>query len=237
MSGKKPLDFLEDLQTDYPDLASDVAEMANFYQRKLWHQLTVKIEGCFNSTGFNRGDLPVRLFQSFIADFAHKINLLKLAHFAVHAAKYQPSPALSIEFLNSVIAKLADMKMARTAEPALFLKMHVAQYKLETDAIAGAKALIEASKEELETLSDVDPSVSAAVHYVASLYYKGISDYAEFYRATLMYLSFVSSDTLPEVGGWCPCALAWASPGISALPTMRMPCRHSHACVLHAHAC
>jgi 26S proteasome regulatory subunit N9 len=198
-SGKKPVDFLEDLQTEHPDIASELADMAALYQRKLWHQLTLKIEAAFSSPGFNRGSIPVQLFQSFVMDFAHKINLLKLAHFAVHASKYQPSPQASMDFLEAVIVKLQEMKGLKVAEPVLFLRMHIAQFKLETGAMQEAKVMVEGGKESLDSLSDVDPSVSAAVHYVSSLYHKGVPDFAEFYRSTLMYLSFVSSDSLPEV--------------------------------------
>jgi len=42
----------------------------------------------------------------------------------------------------------------------------------------------------------VDPTVSSVVHYVASLYYKAERDFAEFYKASLQYLAFVSSDDL-----------------------------------------
>jgi hypothetical protein len=42
----------------------------------------------------------------------------------------------------------------------------------------------------------VDPAVSAAVHYVSSLYYKAEQDFAEFYKSSLQYLAFVSSDQL-----------------------------------------
>lgn len=42
----------------------------------------------------------------------------------------------------------------------------------------------------------VDPAVSAAVHYVSSLYFKTERDFAEFYKSSLQYLAFVSSDEL-----------------------------------------
>lgn len=40
--------------------------------------------------------------------------------------------------------------------------------------------------------------MSAAVHYAASMLHKANSDYAKFYKATLQYLAFVSSDELPR---------------------------------------
>lgn len=44
----------------------------------------------------------------------------------------------------------------------------------------------------------VDPAVSAAVHFAASVLHKAQSDYAKFYKASLQYLAFVSSDDLPH---------------------------------------
>ena len=45
-------------------------------------------------------------------------------------------------------------------------------------------------------LVQVDPAVSAVVHFAASLYYKAQKDFAEFYKSSLLYLCFVSSDSL-----------------------------------------
>ncbi len=206
----KALEFLEDLAADEPELAPQISELATLYQRKLWHQLTVKLEACFALPSVNKGDLPMRLYNSFIQDFAHKINLLKLAQFAVHASKYQPVAPDAISFLNGVIAKLEELRLPRSAEPILFLRMHVAQHKLESGALPDAKTMVEAGKDALGEISDSDPSVSAAVYYVASLYYKAVSDYAEFYKSGLMYLAFVASDTLPAVGMHRVAASVWA---------------------------
>ncbi|KAG2487135.1 hypothetical protein HYH03_014248 [Edaphochlamys debaryana] len=190
------IDTLEELQTEHPDLAEDIQELANLYQRKLWHQLTLKVEACFHSSAFNRGDIPVRLFQGFVTDFGPKINFLKLAQFAVHACKFQPNPAAAVDMLNSVVQRLEELKQPRATEAILFLRMHVAQHKLETGQVPECKQISEDVTERLGKLHDVDPSVSASVYYVTSLYHKAQANYADFYRSTLMYLSYVSSDTL-----------------------------------------
>ena len=40
--------------------------------------------------------------------------------------------------------------------------------------------------------------MSAIVHYVRSLYYKQQRDFAEFYMSSLLYLAFISMDSLPD---------------------------------------
>jgi len=44
----------------------------------------------------------------------------------------------------------------------------------------------------------VDPAVSAVVHYVRSLYYKYKKSFADFYKSSLLYLAFISSEKLPQ---------------------------------------
>lgn len=191
-----PVDYLETLQTAQPGLSEDVAELASLYQRKLWHQLTLKVEDCFSKPQWNQGSLPMDLYNNFIADFGYKINLLKLSQFAVHVAKHISDPEQTLAYLQSVSDKLKEQKLPRSEQPLLFLKMHIAQQQLEMGQVQECKTTVEEAKTELGHLADVDPSVSAAVYYVSSLYYKVKKDYAEFYRSSMMYLAFISSDSL-----------------------------------------
>jgi hypothetical protein len=103
----------------------------------------------------------------------------------VHASKCLKAPADAAAFLEAVGAKLAEWKLPRSEEPALLLSMTVAEKKLEAGDVAAAKAAIEDGAAALERLPEPDPSVSAAVHYVSSLYYKLKKDYAKFYRSSM----------------------------------------------------
>lgn len=206
------LTFLESLASQEA-LAAQASDLASLFKTKLWHGLTVKIDECFASPAWNTGDLPYRLYLAVLVDIGQKLNLLMLAQFAVHASKFCPGGTdQSVEFLQACVVKIEEMKQGRAAlEPILFLRMHVAQIKVETGVTSGgtatlegsaliqeAKLVVEKGKEELAKLSDVDPAVSATVHYVSSLYFRSITDFAGYYRSSLMYLSFVSSDSLPD---------------------------------------
>lgn len=41
--------YLDSLRTAYPDLSSWFEDMANLYENKLWHQLTVTLETFLSS--------------------------------------------------------------------------------------------------------------------------------------------------------------------------------------------
>jgi 26S proteasome regulatory subunit N9 len=124
--------FLDGLRAELPEAGSDIEELANLYQRKLWHQLTLKIDQIIQQPGpLNTGDVPVRLFNQLVLDFASKMNLLKFAQFAVHASRSLGPPAAVIDFLQAAVAKLEEMKLPKAGEPILFLRMHIAQHRVE----------------------------------------------------------------------------------------------------------
>jgi 26S proteasome regulatory subunit N9 len=137
----KPLEFIEALATQQPALAEDLSELGSLYQRKLWHQLTLKLEEVFARPELAKGDLAVKLYTGFVADFGAKLNLLRLAHLAVRASKSIKDPAAAVAFLNGALDKLAEWKLPRSEEPRLFLRMHVAEKQLEMGQVRGPPAL------------------------------------------------------------------------------------------------
>ena len=79
--------YLEGLQTKHPDIASLLSDFAALYQRKLWHPLTVKLEESLQLPEFGKDGFLIDLYSHFISHFGHRINLLKLAQFAVRASQ------------------------------------------------------------------------------------------------------------------------------------------------------
>ena len=54
-----------------------------------------------------------------------------------------------------MVEKIVEAKLSRSEQPLLFLRTHIAQYKLVQGDLPGTKALIEAGKESLDSLPDV----------------------------------------------------------------------------------
>lgn len=78
-------DFLAEQRDEAPDeLQPLILDFENFWERKLWHQLTDSLVQFFN----DEGSAPQRLafYKVFILKFADKINQLKLVQLALKAA-------------------------------------------------------------------------------------------------------------------------------------------------------
>lgn len=193
------LGWLEANQTQLPQIATHLTEFGDYYQRRLWHQLTIALEQRINQPEFQRDAsyLP-ELYDKFIAGFAYRLNPLKLAKIAVVVSKQYSQADKAVAFLEDVSERIKETKQPRLEQPLLFLRLQIAQVKLNNDDLPGCTSIIDQGKDDLEAMHDVDPDVSAAYYFSKSLLHKQQKNFAEFYKSSLLYLAFISSEGLPQ---------------------------------------
>ncbi|XP_075087377.1 26S proteasome non-ATPase regulatory subunit 13 homolog B [Nicotiana tabacum] len=192
------LEYLDSLRNAHPELSDWYNTLSDLYQRKLWHQLSLKLEQFVALAVFQAGDALIQLYHNFITDFETKINLLKLAHFAVIVSRRYAEKEAAIGYLEGVIEKLQNTKETRIEEPILYIKLQIALFKLEQGDQKDCKNLLEGGKTTLDSMTDIDPSVYASYYWVSSQYHKARQEFAEFYRSALLYLAYTSVDSLSE---------------------------------------
>ncbi|KAK7367023.1 hypothetical protein VNO80_09029 [Phaseolus coccineus] len=192
------LQYLESLRNAHPELSDWYNSLADLYQKKLWHQLTLKLEQFVALAVFQAGDALIQLYHNFITDFETKINLLKLAHFAVIVSRQYSEKEAAVAYLGGVIEKLQATREQRIEEPILYIKMQIAIFKLEQGDQKESKKLLEDGKTTLDSMTDIDPSVYANYFWVSSQYHKTRQEFAEFYKSALLYLAYTSVESLSE---------------------------------------
>lgn len=192
------LQYLESQRSAQPDLAEWYTALADLYQRKLWHQLSLKLEQFVALAVVQAGDALVQLYHNFISDFETKINLLKLAHIAVIVSRQYSEKEAAISYLEGVIEKLRATRELRIEEPILYIKMQIASLHLEKGNQKDCKLLLEEGKSTLDSMSEVDPSVHASYYWISSQYHKFRQEFAEFYKNTLLYLAYTTVESLSE---------------------------------------
>lgn len=142
------------------------------------------------------GDALIQLYHNFITDFETKINLLKLANIAVVVSRQYTEKEVAIAYLKEVIEKLHANREHRIEEPILYLKMQIASLNLEKGNQTDCRRLLEEGKATLDSMTDVNPSVSASFYWNSSQYYKFRQEFADFYKNTLLYLAYISVESL-----------------------------------------
>ncbi|XP_077237840.1 26S proteasome non-ATPase regulatory subunit 13 homolog B [Tasmannia lanceolata] len=192
------LKYLESQRNEHPELADWYNSLEDLYQKKLWHQLTLKLEQFVALAVFQAGDTLIKLYHNFITDFETKINLLKLAHFAVIVSRRYSEKEAAISYLEGVIEKLRATREMRIEEPILYVKMQIAAFKLEQGEQKECKKFLEDGKTTLDSMTDIDPSVYASYHWISSQYHKSRQEFAEFYKSALLYLAYTTVESLSE---------------------------------------
>ncbi|KAL9665951.1 hypothetical protein QQ045_000272 [Rhodiola kirilowii] len=189
------LQYLDSLRSSHPELSEWYNSLADLYQRKLWHQLTQKLE---QFVALAAGDALIQLYHNFVTDFETKINLLKLAQFAVIVSRQYAEKEAAITYLEGVIEKIRATKEMRLEEPVLYIKLQIAVLKLEQGNYKECKNLLEDGKTTLDGMTDIDPSVYASFYWFSSQYYKSCQEYSEFYKSALLYLAYTSVESLSD---------------------------------------
>lgn len=159
------LSWLESAQAKNPRYASQLNQLGEYYKQKLWHQLTTLVEELLPETEFQ--SMLISFYDNFIIAFAHRINLLKLAQIAEVTAKQYKQPEQAIQFLQGVNKQIIESGQRHTEQPMLFVRMHIAEYKLQMGSTDECKTLIEEGKETLDSMQNVRflHAVNPAFHY------------------------------------------------------------------------
>ncbi|KAM0667828.1 hypothetical protein ACQRIT_003014 [Beauveria bassiana] len=187
-------DFLAEQRDAAPEeLQPLMLDFENYWERKLWHQLTDALVEFFS----HDGSAPQRLafYKVFILKFADKINKLKLVDLALKTASQCKDNRERLEFLQSV-AKKVDTEDSKDA--LVFASVAVAQVKLSLNELDEARKDLDAAERVLDSLDSVEVIVHAAFYDANASYYQRRMDFANYYRTALLYLACIDLSTMPE---------------------------------------
>ncbi|KFY24649.1 hypothetical protein V493_05124 [Pseudogymnoascus sp. VKM F-4281 (FW-2241)] len=180
-------DFLADQRDAAPaELQHLFISFEDYWERKLWHQLTDALVEFFNSP--ESGPQRLAFYKTFILTFADKINQLRLVTLALNAATQCRDSQERLSFLNSVAAKVNDPK---SQDAYVYAIVAVATVKLELQDLSGSRADLDNAEKILDHFDSVETIVHAAFYRVNADYYQAKLDFASYYRNALLYLACI----------------------------------------------
>ena len=188
---------MEALAGAYPAKAEELGAMRDLWARKLWHQLTVALEELCARGDLADQELLVDLYRNFVAQFADKVNQLKLAHIVVSVSGHITDRLEAVEFLQAESKKIEDRLGGLGLGPCLLLKMHLGHLRLQGGEVDACREAVGEGLKSLESFPGTDPSIFASVHWLASQLHKHLKNFTEFFKSALLYLSYTSLDALP----------------------------------------
>ncbi|KAI1501554.1 hypothetical protein F5X99DRAFT_198161 [Biscogniauxia marginata] len=180
-------DFLADQRDETPDeLQHLIIQFENYWERKLWHQLTDALIEFFADS---RSE-PQRLqfYKVFILKFADKINQLKLVDLGLKAATQCRDDQERLTFLTD-LAKKVDHENSQDAF--VYATVAVARVELNLRDFDSSRKDLDKAEKILDSFDSVETKVHAAFYQVNADYYQAKADFASYYRNALLYLACI----------------------------------------------
>jgi len=185
--------YLEQQRDAAPeDLQHFFLEFHDYWERKLWHELTDKLIEYFEEP--ETKSQRISLYTTFIKSFADKINKLKLVHLGLLAA----AECKDVQERLTMQKALAEKVNQPASQDAyVFAQVEVAHtYMAFLRDFSSARKLLDESERILDSFDSVETVVHASFYRENAMYYKISHDYAAFYKNALLFLACVDLDEL-----------------------------------------
>ncbi|KAL8717002.1 MAG: hypothetical protein Q9225_005719 [Loekoesia sp. 1 TL-2023] len=184
--------FLSEQRENAPeDLQQSFLTIEDFWDRKLWHQLTDVLVEYFNTTASAQQRLP--LFRHFILTFAEKINQLKFVSLGLLAATQCSDDQERLSFLTDLTTKVNKPASQDAYVSALVAASDV---KLRLQDFAGARKDLDTAESILDSFDSVETEVHAAFYRTNASYYQAKAEFGSYYKNALLYLACIDLKSL-----------------------------------------
>ncbi|XP_023029955.2 regulatory particle non-ATPase 9 [Leptinotarsa decemlineata] len=187
-------EYLSKKQQESPkELGSVWAELEELHNKKLWHQLTLKLLAFIKKPELQKGDNLIQLYHNFIQTFENKINPLSLVEIVALVVEQYKDPKEAVTFLEKTEPKVKINPDAQNLCKVLAGQIHLEKLN-DLDA---TKKIIEEVEATLDNADGIT-AVHGRFYLLASQYYRIQGDHAQYYRTALRYLGCIDLESLSE---------------------------------------
>jgi len=172
-----------------------LTQVLDLHRRRLWHQLTGKLEEFVHPDKMRDNIDLVQFYTSFIKTFEQRLNQLSLVRICVNIAHQIPTASTKVEFIQN-ISKLP--KVVETPEAVITAKVNIAEYHLANNNLESSKELLNEAKATLDVTAGIESAVYSTYHHAWALYYIIKQEPENFFASALSYLGYTKLEQIPE---------------------------------------
>jgi 26S proteasome regulatory subunit N9 len=208
-------DFLENQANLFPHHHDVYSTFADLYERRLWHQLTNELLAFVSDPANVDGDNLHSLYTEFISKLASNLKPIRYAQIVSKCAHSLVEPSDRKSFLNDALN--SSTKLSEDAIFFLDVEIALADLALEVGEEVGS--LLPLFEQRLNAMTTEDTVIAARFYFLSLEYYRKMGPPEDFYRASLLFLSYTNAkEALSEEDQFgLACDLA-----VSALSSIRI---------------
>ncbi|MCJ1402044.1 26S proteasome regulatory subunit [Xylographa trunciseda] len=184
--------FLVEQREAAPEnLLQNFLDIEEYWDRKLWHQLTDTLITYYRDPASSSQRLP--LFRRFILSFAEKINQLKFVSLGLSAATQCSDDRERLTFLTDLTEKV---NKPSSQDAYVYSLVAASEVKLRLQDYDDARKDLNKAESILDTFDSVETEVHASFYRTNASYYQAKHDFAAYYKNALLYLACIDLKTL-----------------------------------------
>ncbi|MCJ1338483.1 26S proteasome regulatory subunit [Bachmanniomyces sp. S44760] len=184
--------FLSDQRENVPEeLQQSFLNIEDFWDRKLWHQLTDQLGEYFHDPASSSQRLA--LFDGFILNFAEKINQLKFISLGLLAATQCPDDHHRLALLTRLTEKV---NKPSSQDAYVYALVATSEVKLRLEDLDDARKDLDKAESILDTFDSVETEVHASFYRTNASYYEAKANFAAYYKNALLYLACIDLKSL-----------------------------------------
>ncbi|KAI9738357.1 MAG: 26S proteasome regulatory subunit [Cirrosporium novae-zelandiae] len=189
-------DFLAEQRDAVPDdLQHYFLSFEDFWERKLWHQLTNTLLDLFQEPESKPQRLDI--YRKFVLSFADKINQLHLVTLALACAGCckEPDDKERLTFLETL---KEQVNKPASQDAYVYASCSVAKARLGAGNFEEARKILDESERILDNFDSVENIVHAWFYRVNAEYHQAKLEFAPYYKSALLYLACIDLDDLAK---------------------------------------
>lgn len=181
------------------DLAAMFYEFEDYFEQKLWHQLTERLHVFFHDE--RSASVRLRVYENFVLKFQDKINQLKVVDFLLLSLKNNNAYEECLDYLKDLQSrfKSVDEKKKRNDgldthyEGCLLIDIELSRIYLKMNQLVMSRDLLDEIGATLDLKDSLSLRVTNSYYLASSEYYQLKKDFNSFYYTSLLYLSTLDS--------------------------------------------
>ncbi|KAH0544005.1 hypothetical protein FGG08_001772 [Glutinoglossum americanum] len=173
------------------DLQHLVMSFEDFWERRLWHQLTDVLVEYFSHN--ESAPQRISLYKTFVLSFSEKINQLKLVKLGLIAATQCKDDQERLVFLAAIAEKV---NKPSSQDAFVYATVAVAGVKLQLEDYDGARKELDRAERILDLFDSVETMVHASFYRVNADYYQAKLEFASYYKNALLFLACIDISDL-----------------------------------------
>jgi len=174
------------------ETAAVFGKLEELYNKKLWHQLTLKTLDAVKLPHFSQTGKLKELYDNFLSDFEHRINPLALMEITMYTLRDIPDKDECVKFVEKIKEKIKGNK-----EASILAETALGNIYIRSRELPQVKRIIEATQSALDELDGVT-TVHSRFYELSSDFYKLQGDHANYYREALRFLGCIDVTQLPK---------------------------------------